>query len=253
MSLTAGALSATTIGALSVALHSEAASDGTTPYTYQWYRSQTSGFTPGGGNALSGKTDLDIVDSTVLPATQYYYKVIATDSAGTPATATSAQLSVLTAQALPAQNQFNQSPIIGQLDLRYNPNTVSAKIDDGVSGTVLPGTAMKYTQDDTGVPSITPCTADSDITCGFVNYDIKTPGFVAGDLCEMSQRGNVMYLISTAAIQRGARVMIVPATPGGVVTATSGKPYIGWALDPASAAQQFIRVELTTPAFELIP
>jgi len=253
MPLTAGALSAENIGSRSVALTSEAASGGTTPYAYQWYRSTTSGFTPSGANDLVGKTALTFTDDTIVPGTQYYYKVVTIDSAATPASVTSAQLSVLAAQALPAPNQFAPSPVLGMPDMRANFNTVAAQIDGGVVGSVIAGQAMKYTQDATGVPSIEPCTANTDQVCGFISYDIKTQAFVALDMCELAQRGNVIYLIATEAIARGARVMIDPLTPGGVVTATTGKPVSGWALDPATAPGEFIRIEVMTPAFELMP
>lgn len=65
------------------------ATGGTSPYTYQWYRSTTSGFTPGGGNILSGATSLTLADTTASTGTIYYYKLVSTDSAGTPATVTS--------------------------------------------------------------------------------------------------------------------------------------------------------------------
>lgn len=253
MPLTAGALSAANIGARSVELTSAPATDGTTPYAYQWYRSQTSGFTPGGGNIMTGKTALTFTDSTIVPSTQYYYKVVAIDDAETPATVTSSQLSVLAATATPVQNQFEQTPFLGQLDLAYNYNTVAVMIDNGVSTAFKAGQAVKYTQDVTGVPSVEACTADTDVTAGFINYNIKDQSYSALDRAEMSQRGNVMYLIATAAINRGARVMIAPLTPGGVVTATTGKPVVGFAIDPAAAPGDLIRVEIMTPAFELYP
>lgn len=253
MAVTPGALSTSFIAARSVGLVSAVATAGTTPYAYQWYRSTTSGFTPGGGNILSGLTSLTPTDSTVVPSTQYYYKVVVIDSAATPATGTSAQLSVLAAEALPNQNQFEQAPFLGQLDLGYSYNTVSAIVDNGVVGSFKAGQAVKYTQDDTGVPSVEPVAANTDITAGFVNYDIKSKVFIAGSRCEISQRGNVMYLIATAAIARGAQLMVDVLTPGGVITVTTGKPIIGWALDPATAPGQFIRVEITTPAFAVAP
>lgn len=255
MSLTAGALSASNIGSRSVALASDAATSGTSPYTYQYYRSTTSGFTPGAGNILAGKTALSFTDDTIVPGTQYYYKVVVIDSAGTPASATSAQLSVLAATATPVPNQFEISPTVGMPDLRFNYNTIAAMIDSAYAGAgIAPGTAMKYTQNDVGgVPAITPCTANTDITCGFLSYDVKTRLFVALNRCELAQRGNVIYLIATAPIIRGAQVMIDPVTPGGVVTATTGKPIVGFSQDVATAPGEFVRIELSTPANIVLP
>mgnify|MGYP006394327743 FL=1 len=139
------------------------------------------------------------------------------------------------------------------LDLRYNYNSLAVQIDNGQTGTVIAGQAMKYTQDAGGVPKVEKCTANTDVVAGFINYDIKTQEYVALDMAEMSQRGNVMYLVASAAISRGAKVMIDVAAPGLVVTATTGKPICGWAQDPATAPGQLIRVEITTPAFETVP
>ncbi len=248
----AGALSAANIGSRSVALTSAAATAGNTPVTYQWYRSQTSDFTPGGGNILTGKTALTFTDDTIVPATQYYYKVIATDGSTTPVHATSSQLSVLAAEAIPVQNQFEQSPTVGQLDLPYNYNSIAVQIDTGETGTLKPGQAVKFTADAGGVPKVEACDANTDQVAGFLNYNIKNRSFLAGDYAEMSQRGNVMYLIANEDIDRGERVMIAPLTPGGVAVATTGKPVCGFALDTVVVGD-FVRIELMTPAYELAP
>jgi lysophospholipase L1-like esterase len=62
-----------------------AATGGTAPYTYQWYRSTTSDFTIGAPTLLSGATSLTLADSASLLAdTPYYYQLRATDAvAGT--------------------------------------------------------------------------------------------------------------------------------------------------------------------------
>ena len=67
------------------------ASGGTSPYHYQWYRSSTGGFTPGAGNIISGATSTTLTDTPPGSGPWFYQNVI-TDSAGTPATATSNQV-----------------------------------------------------------------------------------------------------------------------------------------------------------------
>jgi lysophospholipase L1-like esterase len=89
--LVSGALSVTSGAPTTLTLATTAASGGTAPYTYQWYRSTTSGFTPGGGNILSGATSTTLTDTGLVFGTIYYYKVVATDSQGTPATVTSTE------------------------------------------------------------------------------------------------------------------------------------------------------------------
>ncbi len=95
--LTAGAVVQTGSTATTISFTAAAATGGSSPYTYQWYRSITSGFTPGGGNILSGQTSLTLADSSGLSAnTVYYYKLVSTDNAAATATSTqiSAQLSL---------------------------------------------------------------------------------------------------------------------------------------------------------------
>lgn len=254
MGLAAGALSSSNIGARSVSLTSAVATGGTTPYSYQWYRSTVSGFTPSGSNDLPGETELSFVDEDLTPGTQYYYKVITIDSAATPATVTSAQLSVLTleADADLSQNQFQQSPFLGMLDLRYNPDTIPVQMDEGVTAEYSAGTPVKWTQDAGGVPKVEPCTADTDVVAGFITYNNKQQKFTGGDYMEMSMDQNVMYLMPTADIERGARVMIDVVTVGGVVTATTGKPVSGFMLD-VGVQGQLGRVKLMTPALATAP
>lgn len=96
MTLTAGTLSLVTVGNNSDSLSATAATSGTTPYSYQWYRSTSSNFSPGSGNAVSGATALTLNDTGLVPGTQYYYKMVVIDSAATPASASYSQLPVLT-------------------------------------------------------------------------------------------------------------------------------------------------------------
>lgn len=72
------------------------ATGGTAPYSYQWFRSNTSGQN---GTAISGATSLSFLDSGLTPATQYFYILRATDSASTPATIFSNQFSGTTLAA----------------------------------------------------------------------------------------------------------------------------------------------------------
>lgn len=90
-SLTAGSVSAYSLPA-GVRLAATRPSGGTAPYTIQWHRATVSGFTPGEGNALAGATSHQFLDTTAERGTTYWYKAIWTDSAGTPATVTSAQV-----------------------------------------------------------------------------------------------------------------------------------------------------------------
>lgn len=252
MATTAGVLSLVSVSSNSDSVLSAVATGGTAPYTYQWYRSTTSGFAPGGGNIIAGATALSLLDSGLIPGTQYYYKVIATDVGAVAGT--SAQLSVLTTTLTPSQNQFALSSILGTLDLRQNTGTVSAMVSSAYAGVpIVAGQAVKLVASNAGgVPMVVPCTANSDAVYGFVNYSIKSIGFVANQAMEISLAGNVMWLYATGAITQGVQVTLDVTTIGGVgaKVGSSGAAIVGWAFDGAAAAGALIRVQFSSlPAF----
>lgn len=249
MSVTAGALSQVSVGSTTATLSSAVATAGTAPYTYQWYRSTTSGFSPGGGNIIAGATALTLNDTGLIPNTQYYYKVVATDAV--PATSTSSQLAVSTMAPALSPNQFAQTSLLATIDLRFPYNTVAVMIDSSQATGLYPGAAVKMVDSADGVPKVVGCAANSDEVLGFINFDIKTIVFSAGMPAEISMGGNVMYLYATGAIARGAKVQLDLSTNGGVAQAvgSSGADIVGWAYDKASAAGALIRVFLMTPSF----
>lgn len=252
MSLTAGALSQVSVSANGAVLSSAVATSGTAPYTYQWYRSTASGFSPGPSNILSGATSLSLTDSGLIPNSTYYYKVVVTDSAAPAATATSSQLAVTTTATSIAQNAFAMSPIVGMVDMPYNYNTKSALIDVSAGSAVYyPGQAMKIVASTAGgPPRLIACSADSDEVFGFINYNIKNQSFVVGQACEVSQAGNVIWLYASEAITQGARVCLDSSQVGAVQAAGhTGKNVVGWALDGAAAMGALIRVQLLCPSF----
>lgn len=249
MALAAGLLTLQSISSNSAVLSSAPATGGTGAVTYQWYRSTTSGFTPGVGNILSGATSLNLNDSGLIPQTVYYWKVVATDS--TLATATSSQVSGTSTPQQLSQNQFAQVSILGMIDLRFPLNSVSVQIDASQSGSLYAGAAVKMVDSADGTPKVIGCSANSDNVLGFINYDIKTVAFVAGSLAEISMGGNVIFLYATGAIARGAQVQLDISSPGCVAqaVASSGANIVGWAYDKAPAAGALIRVFLRTPSF----
>lgn len=251
MPITAGAISLVSKGQTIASLSATVATGGTAPYTYQWYRSVTTGFSPGGGNIISGATLTTLSDSGLIPNTTYYYKVIATDSAGSPASVTYSQLAVATDLPSPVPNQFTIAPFLGMTDMRMNTNTVAVQIDASEAGTSYAGQAVKIYDSAGGVPKVVKCSANSDDVFGFINFDIKSKSYVAGDKCEISQSGNVIYLYATAAIARGAQVQLDISTPGGVApkTGSSGADLVGYAFDKATVAGDLIRVRLASPSF----
>jgi hypothetical protein len=145
------------------------------------------------------------------------------------------------------QNQFAQTAEQGQLDLRFNPNTISVEIDSSSAGGLVAGQAVKIVDSLGGVPKVVECADDSDDVFGFINYNIKNAVFDASMKAEISfYRGNVMYMTASAAIARNAKVMIVVASKK-VATATTGNMIVGRALDKASADGELIRVLIDLP------
>lgn len=249
--LAAGALSQNSVGSTTASLTSAVATGGTGPYTYQWYKSVTTGFSPGAGNLITGATALTLSDSGLTPGTQYYYKVVATDSVA--ATATATQLAVATTQPLLDPNQFSETSFLGVIDQRYDYDTTPVQVDASQSGSLYAGQAVKIVDSADGVPKVVGVSANTDAVYGFINFDIKTQVYNAGDLCEISQAGNVIYLYSTGAISRGAQVCVDISTKGGVSALVTSNNIVGYAFDKASAAGQLIRVRVDAPSFKFAP
>ncbi len=249
--LTAGAISLVKKDQNSVNLVATAASGGTSPYTQQWYKSQTPGFSPGGGSLISGATALAVEVDGLIPNSTWYFKVVYTDTGNSNATVTSSQFVVTLDPVSLDQNQFVESPVIGQLDLKVGPtNVVSAQIGSAQSGTLHAGQAVKMVDEAGGIPKVIACDADEDAVLGFIVYDVRNKGFIAGSYCEIALKGSVMWLVATTAIARGAQVTLdTAAAPAAVQSKDSGDTIVGWAYDKATAYGDVIRVCVETPSF----
>ena len=202
MAYVMGALSLVKSQATVIDLSAIAASGGTGPYTYQLYMSTVSGFSPGGGNLVAGATSLSPMVTGLIPGTQYYFKMVSTDTGNSSATATSAEFGAATTQPVQNISSFGLSSQLGMIDLRFDFSTVSVQIDLAQVGSLYPGGAVKMVDSAGGVPKVLGCSANGDDVFGFINYDIKSRAFVAGDMCEISCEGNVMFLYATGALVR---------------------------------------------------
>lgn len=109
--IAAGSISLVSKTNTTISLSATDATGGNQVYTYQWYRSTTPGFTPGGGNAIGGATSLTLNDTGLVANTTYYYRIIYTD--GLAASATSNEFSTTTDfSGSGAGNSVFISPII---------------------------------------------------------------------------------------------------------------------------------------------
>lgn len=255
MTITAGVLSQLAVTSTTDSLLATAATGGTGPYTYQWYRSTTTGFTPGGGNIISGATALTLNDTGLIPNTIYFYVVVATDTGHSNDTAQYTQLTVTTSAATLSQNQFQLVPYIGTVDQFYSTNTKAVQIDVSQATLLYAGGAVKMVNSQYGVPKVIGCTAATDAVFGFINFNFKDVSYAATSMAEVSCAGNVIYLYATGAIARQGQVSLDLSTVGGVraISGHTGDNIVGWAYDEATAAGQLIRVQLTTPSFTAAP
>jgi hypothetical protein len=251
MTITAGSLSQVATASTTVTVLASAATGGVAPVTYQWYRSTTSGFSPGSGNSVSSGTALTLNDSGLIPNTKYYYELVATDS--TASTASSSQIAITTTAPTLSQNQFAQTPFVGVVDLSVGSTNVIAAQIDVSAGTLVyyPGQFVKIVANTSGgVPKVIGCTSKSDSAIGSIRFNVKDISYGAGQNCEICLFGTVVWVYATGAITQWAEVCLDTTSPGGVQATGNTATIVGFALDGAAAAAALIRVMLTpNPAF----
>lgn len=78
---------------------------GTAPYTYQWHRSTTPGFTPSVGTQVSGATSKTLNNTGLTTGQSYYYRLAFTDATST--TVMSNQVTGVPSASNASANQFN--------------------------------------------------------------------------------------------------------------------------------------------------
>lgn len=148
-------------------------------------------------------------------------------------------------------NQFSQTPVVGDLDLQTNPNPAlfTCKFDDisATAGTTLvPGEGTILVDAGandplTGPPLVDERAANTDAIFGINIYKTEKNASDDGDLVQIAGSGAVVYMNAGAAVNRGAAVELVLATPGNVITQATGTT-LGTSLDKATAADQVIRI-----------
>lgn len=146
------------------------------------------------------------------------------------------------------QNQFNQEPVQGEIDLQFPGNTITCQVAGDEAVAIVPGQALKLVDTGGGVPKVTATTADTDNVFGFAVRNFKNPSFEANQPLEVGWEGAVIYMTSGAAIARGAKIEYDVATKK-VITNAGVNPVCGFALDKATAADQLIRVVVNTPGY----
>lgn len=148
-------------------------------------------------------------------------------------------------------NQFNQTRSVGDLDLTTNPNPpiYTAQYNKaGAGGDIIPGTGVKLVDlgasDFVGVlPIVDVRTGDADAIEGILIYDPAKATKSIGDRVSIAGKGAIIVMEASAAIARGAKVALVLAAPGEVVT-LGGEALLGKAMDKAAADGDLLRVQV---------
>lgn len=148
-------------------------------------------------------------------------------------------------------NQFKQIAVVGEIDLQTNANPAmfTCRYKDAsetANKTIEPGQGLKLIDlgsDDFESPPIVDVLADDNDggAFGVKVFSTKKNANSDGEIVQVAGEGAVMFLNAGAAIARGAKVSLVVATPGNVVTTTT-EDEVGIALDKATAADEVIRV-----------
>ena len=120
------------------------------------------------------------------------------------------------------------------------------KIDAAVTTAFGPATACKLAGTaSTGMPVITPITANTDVVYCVVSNNLRTGSFVGGDHVKAWVADEVVWLAASAAITAGAKVSA--ATDGTIATQAGSAKVLGIAESSAAAAGDLVAVRLTTP------
>lgn len=145
------------------------------------------------------------------------------------------------------QNQFAQTPLLGQVDLISGPNNIfSARIDPASTATqaqLQAGCAMRIV-DIQGNEIIVDTCAITALADGVIIYNPRKNQYAAGDVLELAGEGSVVYMETSAAIARGARVQAASATSL-IATRASTNYSIGKCLDKPTAANVLARVRIS--------
>lgn len=151
------------------------------------------------------------------------------------------------AQLVQNQNQFAQTPMLGQVTQIPNPSILEVQILPASPATVITqGTAVKLVTGAGTQIQVEVCVDETDgPVFGFITFNMRKNTYSPGDTVEIATVGSIITLKASAAIARGARVSSAAPSSGvdpSVKTAVATNYVAGRALDRATAADQLIRV-----------
>lgn len=139
-------------------------------------------------------------------------------------------------------NQFAQRPLKGDIAAIINPDTISVQFSpESATPYLVPGDFVKIVNVDGDQIVVDKCAA-ADVSFGAVLFNTKKERFYPSDTLEVAMMGSVVWLESSAAINRGVEVEFVPTGALVKTYAGTGNPTCGQALDKVTAANQLLRV-----------
>jgi hypothetical protein len=152
--------------------------------------------------------------------------------------------------ALQNQNQFTQTPMLGQLTQDPQPNTLVCQINPAGTAVYVAGQPVVLV-DTAGAQFLVdvPAALTNGPVIGVICYSKQKNQYVPGDQVEVAARGNIIFLEASAAIARGTQVAATPTAslttdPTVATDTTNGHYILGAALGKATAANQLIRVQI---------
>ncbi len=141
------------------------------------------------------------------------------------------------------QNQFTQTPVLGMVDMTVNPAIISVKIDPASVSTVLQSGQGFKIKDVAANEIIVDVVANAtEEVFGVSIYNPRKNLYNPGDTIELALSGSVVYLEASAAIARGAKVQLTPATPSVQTLVAGTNAQLGISLDKPAAAATLCRI-----------
>jgi hypothetical protein len=153
-------------------------------------------------------------------------------------------------------NQFAQGRAVGDLDLAYfgYENVISCRYNPAGTGNLVAGESVMLfdggASDVAGPPSVDKRAADhSSPIYGTVRRSLRKAEILPGETVEIAIAGAAMFQKASGAMNRGARVSPVLATPGSVAALGTNTPY-GILLDKA-ASGDIVRVLIQADGYSV--
>lgn len=147
-------------------------------------------------------------------------------------------------------NQAYQTPVPGQLAVSPNTNVKTVRLNPSSQATVIQ--ACSPVKLIAGVSSeilVDVCSGLTDgPVYGVIIYNSSKNIYSAGDILQIGCRGTVMFVESSAGINRGASVAIDPSGPTCATDTTSTHFTVGKAIDQVAAANTLLRIEIDPAA-----